>query len=152
MTENPYESRPSLTIDHQRIDELSGGWRFFVGIYGVFFTAFCAMGTFDDLRSTRPTSYLIFWLVMSLLTCYGIWALAIPKIRMRVLSAFWRILWIVLPILAYSVTYFQVEDGDIPDSFPGLLFSIALFLAITLPAFVCNWLLSELLRSPAKNA
>ena len=150
MEENPYVSSEHKTdvpvLERQEIDR---SWRILAGIYGLLFLAHCGMGSYVDLTSGGSSFRFWFWAILSLLTCYGIFALALPSIRISFLARPWLIFSIGLPFAAYTMTFIENPDDFYPIS-ETVLLQIGAFLAITLPAIVCNFLLA-LRLSASKN-
>ena len=147
MNENPYET-PATASDVVILPskEVPFGWRVLAGFYGLLFSVFTGMGSYIDWISNAPLLNFWFWVITSLLTCYGIFAFAIPSIRISSLAKPWLVFSIALPFVAYTVTYYE-NRNDFSTFSITLLLQLALFLAITLPAMAYNLLLaSQLLR------
>jgi len=148
MNENPYESFTTLSAAAMLPQkEVPVGWRVLAGLYGLLFSVFTGMGSYIDWISGEPLLKFWFWVIITLLTCYGIFAFAIPAIRISWLAKPWLAFSIALPFVAYSVTYYQNPD-DFSTFSISLLLQLVLFLAITLPAMVLNLFLALQLLSP----
>ncbi len=142
MDENPYES-PHTASDAANVprSEICITWRILAGFYGLMFSAFTGIGSYIDWTSDEPIGKFWFWAIISLLTCYGIFAFALPVIRFSWLAKPWLAFSIALPFAAYTMTYYENPD-DFSSFSEVLLLQIAVFVAITLPAMACNLLLA----------
>ena len=152
MNENPYESFTTVgaaAILPQK--EVPIGWRVLAGVYGLLFSVFAGMGSYIDWISGEPLLKFWFWVIITLLTCYGRFAFAIPVIRISWLAKPWLAFSIALPFVAYTVTYYENPD-DFSTFSISLLLQFALFLAIKLPAMALNLFLALQLLSPRTMA
>ena len=116
--------------------------RALVFLYAVFFTLFCGLGTIDDIVSGAPALETLFWFVMSVLTCYGIFALAVRQLRFPALARFWRAWAYLLPVLSYLGVAWDLsqETGFTIDE---LVMITVLFAIVTTPALVANWMVAS---------
>ena len=152
----PVEHSPYLPpseIDDARRGESTGKFiaRICILMYGVIFTLFCVWGTVGDILTPEPILETVFWLVLSVLTCYGIFAVAIRRMRMLSLGTFWRYFGAALPIVTLiDAGWSMYHEPPLPlVEFVAMLTLSALFLA---PALMCNWMLrSRLTPSPSNG-
>ena len=109
-------------------------------VYGLFFTLFCIAGTISDIQDSDPILETVGWLILSVVTCFGIFAFAIPQLQFRFVALAWRYVAYALPILVYSATAWEIWNGEPmgPIEFVAVLM---LFLVITTPALVLNYML-----------
>ncbi|MGB7323334.1 MAG: hypothetical protein WBD31_00580 [Rubripirellula sp.] len=109
-------------------------------LYGLLFTSFRVWGTIGDFRENEPIVETAFWLILSVVMCYGIFALAIPQLRSKLVARTWRYVAYALPVLVYSATAWEIWNDDPmgPVEFVAVL---TLFLIATTPAFVFNFML-----------
>lgn len=124
--------------------ELRVQWRIVIAVYGFMFLIYSSVGTIADLAEGAPLARFLFWLTLSLLTSYGVFALAIPSIRISFLARPWLLLSFSMPFVVYIATYLE-DSGDLPPMSPVLFLQLSVFLFLTLPAFVLNIKLALLL-------
>ncbi|WP_146525144.1 hypothetical protein [Novipirellula artificiosorum] len=144
---NPYQ--PPSTVDDSRYS--SGVWkaigRVCVLIYGVLFGLFCIAGTIDDIWSREPIIETVFWIAMSVLTTYGVFALAIRRWRMPKLDTFWRYFAVALPFLTYLGAAWEIyhQPALPPIEFFAVL---VMFVIVTTPGLVFNWMVRHRMNVP----
>lgn len=140
METNPYEPPATFGGKADGPSVLRVAGQICVLIYGVLFTLLCVAGTILDIWSGTSFLETLFWLLMSVLMCYGVFALAIRQIRTPRLGPFWRYFACVLPILTYLGAAWEIhrEPPMPPVEFVAALI---LFVVVTTPGLVFNWML-----------
>lgn len=146
MTANPYEPPDLRTVEQGIRPVLRMAARVAIVVYGLAFSAFCVVSTIDDFVNRDPIAETLFWILISVTTCYGIFALAIPALRVTLVVRTWRYVAYVLPVLVYAATGWEIRAGERMGTIE-LVLGLALFLVITTPAFVFNFLLHWRLRA-----
>ena len=147
LQSNPYQPPSSVEDSKSR----SGIWnvigRVCVLIYGVLFALDCTAGTADDILNREPIIETVFRIAMSVLTTYGILALAIRQLRIPQLGAIWQYFAVALPFLTYLAFAWKIYR-DPALSLMELFIVLVMFAILTAPALVFNWMVRHRLNDP----
>ncbi|KAA5538509.1 hypothetical protein FYK55_27605 [Roseiconus nitratireducens] len=144
---NPYQPPSSVEDSQVRPGVWNAIGRVCVLIYGVLFASDCIAGTIDGVVSREPMIKTVYWIVMSVLTTYGILALAIRRIRIPQLFTFWKYFAVALPFLTCLAAAWKIYQ-DPPLSGTELFTVCVIFAVMTTPAFVFNWMVRHRLKEP----
>lgn len=140
LQSNPYKPPTNVDTEVQRSSVLKLIGQVCVCVYGFLFTLFCIAGTIDDIASREPILETAFWLAMSVLTCYGVFAFAFRRLRIPRLSPFWKSFGVALPFLTYLGAGWEIytQPAMSPQEFIAVL---TMFVVVTTPGLVFNWML-----------
>lgn len=145
---NPYEPPSRSLANEIRHPVLRMTARTFVFLYAVLFMAFRLWSTTDAVQTGKPIAETILWVVFDALVCYGMFALALPAIRIRLFARSWRYIAIAIPVIVYSTAAWDIATDAI--ELTAIEFAVigTLFLLATTPAIVFNFILGQkLLKS-----
>lgn len=114
-----------------------------VVLYGALFSAFCVWGVVNDVQTGKPPTEIIAWSVFCLVTCYGVFAFALPMLRLQSCARIWRYVAIAIPLMIYSTTVWEIATDTEPMSPIEYAIVGVLFVVVTTPAVVFNILLYQ---------
>lgn len=142
---NPYQS-PSTVEPPRRSSSWKTIGRVCVFLYGVLFGLFCIAGTIEDVSSREPIVEIVFWMAMSVLTTYGVFALAIRQLRIPQLGTFWLYFSFALPFLTYLGAAWEIYHQPAMNKVEFLAV-LLMFAVVTTPALVFNWMVRRRMNS-----
>lgn len=147
LQSNPYQPPSSVEASQYRSGIWNAFGRFCVLIYGVFFASLCIGETTDKILNRVPIFETVFWIAMSVLTTYGILALAIRRLRIPQLGTFWQYFAVALPFLTGLAVALKLYH-DPPWSLIELFVVLVMFAVVLTPALVFNWMVRHRLNDP----
>lgn len=111
-----------------------------VVLYGLFYALLTIWGMADSFANKISIVQLAFDSVRDLVSCYGIFALAIPQLRSRLIASLWGYVAYALPVLTYADIGWVIWYGD-PLAPKEAVVLVAVLLIVTAPAVVFNFML-----------
>ena len=151
MNDNPYQP-PTTVIVHDAITPL---WKTFariaVFVYGCAFSGLIIYGNIPesyDFDWVEVTKVIIVGFV-DVLSCFGIFALVFHGMRLANLYPVWSVFaWLLPPITVADAIYELFGDATDPDEiFLYLTIALPIALLVTIPAWICNFLLVSRLKA-----
>ena len=95
----------------------------------------------DDLRTGEPIIEVVAWILFCVITCYGIFAFALPMLRFSFCKKTWRYVAIAIPVIIYSTAAWEIATDTDPMTPVDYVALGLLFIVFTTPAIVFNVLL-----------
>ena len=152
VIQNPYQ--PPLT---QTVHEVSNPlWKVAARVaFVVYGSSYGGLVVYANVEEfLQLTWQKLLWqlttLSVDVLTCYGIFAMALRAIRHPLIFRVWRVFVWILPIFVFVDTAWELSKPETisgEDSPVILIVSLLAFLVIFAPALACNILLVSRLRS-----